>query len=58
MLEKNLQDKLNIINEIDSDYSRFVVRVLKCYERSQDEYLKNKNKTEIILKNSMDKNEN
>lgn len=57
MLDNDLQDKLNIIEEIDSDYSRFVARVLRCYEKRQDKYFDNKQKLEIVLKEDVYKDE-
>ena len=60
IMENKIQEKIEIISEIQNDDARFVVKVLKAFNKKQNEYKKNKEITSVVIKdnNNFDINEN
>ncbi|MBO5179545.1 MAG: hypothetical protein J6B87_04285 [Clostridia bacterium] len=49
-----IEDKIQIIKQLDNYDARYVIKVLQAYKSRQSEYMKLKNESNIILKSEMD----
>lgn len=49
-----IEDKIQIINQLDNYNARYVIKVIQSYKNRQSEYIKLKKESNIILKSEMD----